>query len=118
MKKYLAVYSTDKLLWRDIQLADTYWLRLRGLLHRQQLGEQEGLLIRPCNQIHSIGMRIAIDTIYLDHDHTILKIETLQPGRIRPSLPRTDMILEVPADSTQLHQLQVGQRIRFESKIN
>lgn len=70
-------------LFPRVQLADGFWSRLRGLLARPPLQEGEGLLLTPCNQIHTLGMGYALDVVYLDKAGTILGcITALKPNRI------------------------------------
>lgn len=56
--------------------------RLRGLLGRPTLGPDDAMLITPCASIHTLGMRYAIDVIYLDASLRILRcVEALPPWR-------------------------------------
>ena len=48
--------------------------RMRGLLGRPALGPAEGLLIAPCNSIHTVGMRYAIDVVFLDAEVRIVAV--------------------------------------------
>ena len=61
-------------------IADSYWLRLRGLLGRGRLEPQEGLLLRPGSSIHMFFMRFAIDAVFLDADDVVLDVRP----RVRP----------------------------------
>lgn len=61
-----------------------WWSRLRGLLFRAPLAADgsEALLIRPCGSIHTIGMRYALDVVFLDRKGQVLKVrEGLPPWR-------------------------------------
>ncbi|WP_108946177.1 DUF192 domain-containing protein [Shewanella halifaxensis] len=63
-------------------LANTPWLRLRGLLGRPPLADNQGMLILPCNSVHTIGMTYPLDIVYLDEKNRVLKItENLSPWR-------------------------------------
>lgn len=63
-----------------INLADSFLLRLRGLMGRKRLPGNTGLLLVPCNSVHMCFMRFAIDVVYLDKDYKILKIvKNLRP---------------------------------------
>lgn len=53
-----------RLLVASLHLADTFWPRLKGLLGTAALSEGEGLLLRPCNCVHTCGMRYAIDVFF------------------------------------------------------
>ena len=46
------------------EVADSYWRRLRGLIGSKPLEPGEGLLIVPCNSVHSHFMGFPIDVLY------------------------------------------------------
>lgn len=108
--------SQPKLLWTAIRRADSHWSRLRGLLGRRQLGEQEGLWLLPCNQVHSHFMLMAIDILFLDREGTLLRCETLPPWRFSPLVPNAQSILEVAAGSVKRLGLQPGDRLILEAE--
>ena len=57
--------------------------RMRGLLWRPALAPGQGLLIAPCNSVHTIGMRYAIDVVFLDREGRVLKVcPALKPLRM------------------------------------
>jgi uncharacterized membrane protein (UPF0127 family) len=52
--------------------ARRWWQRLRGLLGRDGLGEGEGLLLEPCRAVHMMGMRFALDVLFVDRTGVVL----------------------------------------------
>ena len=58
----------------QIEMADTFLARFRGLMLRKRLPASHGLLIAPCNSIHMCFMRFAIDAIFIDKDYKVLKV--------------------------------------------
>ena len=63
--------------------AKTFFSRLRGLLGKKPLESTEGLLITPCSQVHTIGMRYPLDVVYLDKNGVVVKcVENLRPFRL------------------------------------
>ncbi len=58
----------------EIEIAESFFSRLRGLMGRSRLEKGRGLLLAPCNSIHMLFMRFAIDVIYLDKEYCIKKI--------------------------------------------
>jgi len=79
-----------------LQLANTFWRRLVGLLARPSLGLDEGLLITPCASIHTLGMRFTIDLVFLDRDNKVLGFSTgVKPNRVRMAPRGTRSVLEV-----------------------
>jgi uncharacterized membrane protein (UPF0127 family) len=92
-------------------LADTPWTRLRGLLGRRGLGEDEGLLIRPAGSVHTLFMRFPIDVVFLDRDNTVVKVvPALRPWRLAAAR-RAKRTLELPAGRAARARLASGQRL-------
>lgn len=60
------------LLGHRVEVADTFWSRLRGLLGRRGLNDGEGLLIVPCKGVHMFGMRFPLDVLILDDDREVV----------------------------------------------
>ncbi len=79
-----------------VVVARTPVARLRGLLGRAALSPGEGLLLRPCNGIHTLGMRFAIDVLFLDAEGLVIRVEpSLQPGRMVPWVRGARQALEL-----------------------
>ena len=80
--RVLKVINNNGVLIGDrIEVADTFYSRLKGLLGRTGLEEGQGLLLVPCNSIHCIGMRFAIDAVFMDIDRKVIWIrENMEPG--------------------------------------
>ena len=100
-----------------IGLADTRWLRLRGMLGRPEPQEGEGLLIHPSRAVHMYGMRYALDVIFLDEDG---RVEALYPGLApgsRSSVHRSARYaLEVPVGTIEASGTQEGDRLEWTNK--
>ena len=92
-------------------VADSAWTRMRGLLGRSELPEDEGILIKPCSSIHMFFMRFAIDAVFLDRDLQVLKVVPhLRPWRMA-SKRRSRSVLELAAGTCERRGLQVGDRL-------
>jgi protein-S-isoprenylcysteine O-methyltransferase Ste14/uncharacterized membrane protein (UPF0127 family) len=91
-----------------LQPARSRWTRLRGLLGTERLAVGEGLWIEPCRQVHMIGMRYALDVVFLDRGRRIVRIvRGLAPWRISPRVANATSALELPAgtaDRLSLHE--------------
>lgn len=65
-----------------VSRADSLFERTRGLLGRPEPNPGEGLLLKRCSAIHTIGMRYAIDLVYLDaHDQVVGLAPAVSPFR-------------------------------------
>lgn len=66
--------------------AGNTWERMRGLLGRPQLAASEALLLEPCGSVHCIGMRYALDLVYVDRQWRVCKlVYGLKPWRFSAS---------------------------------
>lgn len=48
--------------------------RIEGWMRKDHVEPGEGILISPCASIHTLGMRITIDVVFLDENLRITKI--------------------------------------------
>lgn len=80
-------------------MADGFFDRLKGLMGRAGLEQGSGMLIRPCNSIHTFFMRFAIDVVYLDPEFKIVKLRrAMSPWRLDFPVSKAAMVLELPVD--------------------
>lgn len=102
----------EKVICENVENANTFIKRFKGLMGRKSLDENAGLLLDPCNQIHTFGMKFAIDTITLGKNNEILFIDDdVKPGKIRPIISKGKKVLELPSGTAKKNMLQVGQVI-------
>src|SRR5262249_53973460 len=95
-------------------VADSAWLRMKGLLGRSGLDEDEGLLLRPGSSIHMFFMRFPIDAVFVDRDFEVLRIAPmLGPWRMA-SKWRSKMVLELPAGRCERVGLAEGDRLSLD----
>jgi uncharacterized membrane protein (UPF0127 family) len=90
------------------------WDRLRGLLARPPLRPGEALVIRPCNGIHTCGMRYKIDAVFLDRDGRVLRVvHALSPWRFVPWVRGAHAVIELRAGAAAACALSPGDRVDF-----
>jgi hypothetical protein len=95
-------------------LADTPWLRMRGLLGRSALAEEEGILLRPASAVHTLFMRFPIDAVFLDGELRVLKVAgELRPWRLA-ACRGAKAVLELPAGRCARRGLRTGERLTLE----
>ncbi|MBA4347366.1 MAG: hypothetical protein C0413_00735 [Clostridiales bacterium] len=92
----------------EVWHAKGYFARLRGLLGRT-LQEGGGMLLTPCNAIHTFGMRYAIDALYLDKEGCVLRVdEAIQPGKVMPLQRGARHVLELQKGCANRRSVSVG----------
>lgn len=89
--------ETGSVVASAVRVACSPWSRLRGLLgHTLESGE--GLLISPCNGVHTFFMRYPIDVVFLDGEGGVLLIREAMPAnRMVPWVRGAHRVLELPA---------------------
>jgi uncharacterized membrane protein (UPF0127 family) len=92
----------------ELMVAASMFERARGLLARKALRSRQGMLLRPCSLIHTVGMRYAIDVIYLDKTGRVVKVtEALVPGRVDGHW-RARIVLEMAAHEARRCGIVLG----------
>ena len=100
----------------EIMVADSFLLRLRGLMGRKELPDRKGLLLAPCDSIHMCFMRFPIDVIYLDKNYTVLKVvKNLRPWTGLSMCRGAWAALELNAGETERLGCEVGWQFVLET---
>lgn len=95
--------ARDSTLGTRVAVADTWWLRLRGLVGRAALRPGEGLMLTPCRAVHMYGVRYPIDVAFVDRRGIVLSTyPALAPGARTGWHPAAISALEVPAGTLKL----------------
>lgn len=77
--------------------ARSFRQRLLGLLGRAPPAPGCALWLQPCRAVHTVGMRYAIDVIFLDDMHRVVRVVArLRPMRVAGCL-RARGVLEMAA---------------------
>jgi len=98
----------------NVTMACSLFARMKGLLGRQELAQGESLWIKPCNSIHTIGMKFPIDAVFLDSKNTVVKVKNeLSSNRINGIYFSASSVLEFPAGTLKGTDTQVGDRIEI-----
>jgi uncharacterized membrane protein (UPF0127 family) len=86
--------------------------RTQGLLGHRGAGDVTGaLVLRPCRQIHTIGMRFPIDVAFCDRAGVVLRTQTVVPWRVTRLVWRSGFVVEAAAGSFERWQLRPGDTV-------
>ena len=110
--QYLTLQRQDgSLVCERCLLAETPLARLRGLLGRAGLRRGEGILLRPASSIHMWFMRFAIDAVFVDGEHRVLRVVSdLKPWRVA-ACRGAKAVVELPAGECARVSLVPGDRL-------
>ena len=117
MGKY-SVFNLTKqvLVASEIEKADRWWTRMKGLLGRSagDLACGQGLWIEPCQGIHTIGMSFPIDVAYLDATGRVIRLYfSVRPFRLAALKFRARSVLELAPGTLSNSGTTVGDAIEI-----
>jgi uncharacterized protein len=92
----------------DFIVAHSFFARLGGLLVLPRLRENQALVLAPCNSVHTLFMRYAIDVVFIDMQGRVLRlVEQLPPWRAAACW-RAHAVIELAAGQARAHGLAAG----------
>jgi uncharacterized membrane protein (UPF0127 family) len=112
----LVVNQTRNVLLADrVRSADGFFLRLKGLLGTRSLRRGDALWISPCESVHTLGMRYALDVLFVDGRGVVVGCcPCLRPFRFSPRYRKSCGVLELPAGTLSRTGTEPGDQLRFE----
>jgi uncharacterized membrane protein (UPF0127 family) len=119
--KTVSIHNTtrNQTICANCGVADNPLTRMKGLLGRETLDENEGLLIVPCSSIHMWGMKFPLDVIFLTRENVVTDfVENIAPGKIYASKRhhgKAHAALEVAAGTVAHTGLQRGDQLEINS---
>lgn len=109
-----------------VEIADSSWRRLVGLLDRSSLDQGEGLWIYPCSAVHTWGMRFPIDAVFLEKEVPLEEpgvrgrrcrvrrvYHRLPPWRMTRLVWSAESVLELAAGTAELARIEVGDELEI-----
>jgi uncharacterized protein len=102
------------LAWR-VRRADGWVTRMVGFLPRTSIAPEEGLWFEGCGAIHTIGMRTALDVVFLDRELRVLRTEAgVRPNRLYVGARRAHVVIEFGPGFAKANPLQPGDELSLE----
>jgi len=82
----------------ELEIADSFFARLKGLLGRKKIADDYGMLLLPCGSVHMFFMKFEIDVFFLAGDKEVFRIlevkRNLKPWRVAFAPSGTTAVLE------------------------
>jgi uncharacterized protein len=99
-----------------VDVADSVWTRMVGLLGRTHLEPHVGLLITRCSSVHTCFMRFSIDVLFLSDEGEVVRVfESLRPFQFVAGGRLAQQTLEMPAGACLRMGIGVGSKLRIEA---
>ncbi len=93
-----------------LEIASSRPARRRGLLGRDSV-DGGAMLIMPCRNVHTVGMRFAIDVAHLSASNEVLRVRMMKSNRLGRTAWHSRAVLEADAGAFAAWGLQVGDRL-------
>lgn len=114
MMKKIILYKNNKIITENAEIANSFFSRFRGLMFRKSIDDDYALYITPCNQIHMLNMRFAIDVVYLTENGKVIKTDiNVQPGKICKTVKNAKGVIEMKSFSAAKLGICVGDTIKI-----
>lgn len=95
-----------------VAMADTFGLRLRGLMGRT-FADFDALILLPCSSIHTCFMKYPIDVLFVGRTMKILKIEeNVQPWTLHKGCSTSHLVVEFPAGKIKKLGIKTGDTLQ------
>jgi len=115
--RHVFVYNKTKetFLAFRVEVCDSIFGRLRGLLGKTSLPPDSGVWIVPANAVHTIGMLFSFDLVLIDKNFKVVGLrELVRPFRITLPKGGAESVLELPAHSIFRSRTQVGDQLQID----
>lgn len=110
---------TGQIVAERVWKADSFWSRFRGLLGRPCLMPGEGLWLKPCQQVHMMGMKFPLSVWFIDKAGLVCTlIDDLGPWKISPRIRNASSIIELPAGWGKATGTQPGDELVWEERLS
>lgn len=97
----------------NVIIASSISSRVMGLMFKKEMNSAEGLLIEPCNSIHTCFMKISIDVLFINKKNEIVHIiKNMKPWRFSSIYLKSKKVLELNA-GTIGDNVCVGDKLEF-----
>lgn len=94
------VKNTGELIATNVKGADNPYTRVMGLMFKPNMNGMGGLMLDPCNSIHTFFMRFPIDVVFINKENVVVKVHrSLPPWRMTWLYFKARKTLELPAGS-------------------
>lgn len=98
------IKNSGELVATNVQVADNAYLRVMGLMFKKNMNGMGGLLLDPCNSIHTFFMRFPIDVVFISRDNKVINVQrSLAPWRMTWLYFKAKKTLELPSGSLSLN---------------
>lgn len=113
-KSFIKILKNETVICEKCEIANNPITRFMGLMFRKGLGEGCGLLLEPCNEIHTFNMRFSIDVITLSNENEVLAVfDSVPPWRVKPSVKGGKRVIELNSGIAEKFGINCGDILKL-----
>ena len=106
--------TRNALIASRIEIAQSSWARMKGLLGRRGLSSGEALVITHCQSIHMFFMKFPIDVIFCDRQDKVVGLcGGIKPFCLSPIFFKASYAIELPSGSIAASKTQIGDQVQL-----
>ena len=110
--------DSGNVLAHDLEFADSFWSRFRGLMLRRTFEDGEALVFELPGPrkfgVHTFFVFFSIDLVYLDVDEKVVELKRdLSPWRAYSPEEEAGYLVELPAGKIEGAGVSVGDELQF-----
>jgi len=106
--------ATGAIVAPNVERLSGFRARLVGLLARASVPRGQGIWLNACGAIHTLGMRAAIDVIFLDRSGCVLQLDRhVAPNRPLLSCRGAIAVVELGSGTLDASALTIGDRLEL-----
>ena len=96
----------------EITIAKNMFSRMKGLMGKNTV--EKGLLLSPCNSIHTFFMKVPIDVLYLDKcGHIVSMNNPIIPWKVGKMIRHSKAVIELPSGTIKKSNIKLNQKVTF-----
>lgn len=112
--KIKALRRGGETLLPTLMVAEHFSERFMGLMFKQELEANSGLLIPNCSMVHMFFMKFPLDLVFLSRESEILCLQKdLKPWHLSQQVPRARSVIEVAPGFISRHNCRIGETLEI-----
>ncbi|MBO5494656.1 MAG: DUF192 domain-containing protein [Eubacterium sp.] len=112
--RILKLKKNGEIICDYVEDASNFFTRFMGLMYRKSIPRDHALLLTPCDEIHTFGMRFDIDTVSIAESGEVLFVDrAVKPHKVRKRVRGSHMVLELNSGMADELMIDVGDFLEF-----
>lgn len=106
--------TKNQVLAGDVILSTSFLKRLKGLLGYKSLQENQAMILRPANSVHTFFMRFPIDVLFVNRNNMVVKaVSNMEPFRATGIYFNSVFVIELRSGTIKATQTAEGDYLQI-----